>query len=85
LQDDDPTEEILNFDKFVNEPESYYIISDVPIGATYLWRQRMKIYLDEMKSSNGKIKPYFVALKRINMTSSPDRVYDEISFIKVLK
>ena len=30
-------------------------------------------------------KPHFVALKRINTTSSPDRIKDELMFLKLLK
>lgn len=41
-------------------------------------------YDGQSKPSTPPIAPHFVALKRINPTSSPERLIDEISFLKEL-
>jgi hypothetical protein len=100
--------ELLQYEAFVNNPESYAIFCDVPLGATEKWRQLMKEYISSVKSNKRQPQdpenvssesddleqpfpspkfrriPNYVALKRINNTSAPDRVFDEIDFIRRL-
>lgn len=101
--------ELLQYEPYINHPESYSYFCDVPLGATERWRQLMKQYIatvktkksddaprsDKLSSDSDDLEqvlpmpkyrriPNYVALKRINNTSAPDRVFDEIDFIRRL-
>lgn len=66
---------------FVNNPDLYYRTSELPLECSF-WRSKMESYFERTKHQSEK--PQYVALKRINVTSSPDRILDEIQFIKSL-
>ena len=73
------TQELLALEMYANFPEKFEHLTEVSSNATAIWRALFRKALSFYRDTN--IDPVFVALKRINPTSSPDRILDEISFI----
>lgn len=72
---------------FVNNPRLYYQVSELSMEETSFWRTKMEFYFERMNQDedhDNNIQSKYVALKRINVTSSPERILDEIQFIKSL-
>lgn len=72
---------------FVSNPRLYYQVTELSMEETLFWRTKMEFYFERMnqdKDHDNSIQPRYVALKRINVTSSPERILDEIQFIKTL-
>lgn len=72
-------QELLALEMYACFPERFSHLTEVSPNSTAIWRALFRKALSFYREKN--CDPVFVALKRINPTSSPDRILDEVSFI----
>jgi cell division control protein 7 len=82
LQDVHPLDELEKLETFVYFPEPQ--MDQDLIESTRYWRTLMREYMERIKLFESP-NPYYISLKQIHKTSSPDRIRDEIGFIAELR